>query len=203
VHVLGLAIDPCDETLLAGLHANRAGRAKRAVRIADALAKLGIPDALDGARSFVTNPDLVSRAHFARYLVQSGHARTMQAVFDRYLGEGKPGNVPHVWASLGEAVGWIRAAGGHAVLAHPGRYPLDERERGKLLDDFKACGGAGIEIVSSSHTLDQYAYWAKRAAHFGFAASAGSDFHGARESYRDLGDLPPLPSGCTPIWDRF
>ena len=203
VHVLGLGVDPTNEILLSGLTVNRSGRGERAERIAAALEQLGIKDALAGARRFVTNPDLVSRTHFARFLVETGHARNAQAVFDRYLGAGKPGYVPHVWASIEDATHWIRVAGGVAVLAHPGRYSLDEAAREALLREFAECGGAGIEVISGSHTPDQYGYWAKRAKQFGFAASMGSDFHGPRESYRDLGDLPPLPHGLAPIWAQF
>lgn len=203
VHVVGLAIDPESEVLLAGLRENRSGRNARAERIAAQLEEAGVPGALEGARAYVTNPELVSRTHFARHLVETGRARSTQAVFERYLGEGKPGYVPHLWAELAAAVHWIAAAGGVAVLAHPGRYKLDETQRAALLGDFKDVGGTGVEVVTGSHTPDQYGYWAKRACEFGFLASAGSDFHGPRESYRDLGDLPPLPGGCEPIWTKL
>ena len=199
IHVIGLCVDPANETLVEGLRSNRSGRNERAQRISAALERAGIPGALDGAKAFVTNPELVSRTHFARFLVESGRARSTQAVFERYLGAGKPGYVPHLWASLTEAVQWITGAGGIAVIAHPGRYKLDEPARKNLLESFKASGGLGIEVVTGSHTPDQYGYWAKRAREFGLLASVGSDFHGLRDSYRDLGDLPPLPSGCKPV----
>jgi predicted metal-dependent phosphoesterase TrpH len=203
IHVVGLAIDPESEVLLAGLRENRGGRNARAERIAAQLEAAGIPGALEGARAYVTNPELVSRTHFARYLVETGRARSTQAVFDRYLGEGKPGYVPHLWADLAAAVHWITAAGGVPVLAHPGRYKLDETERSALLGNFKDLGGIGVEVVTGSHTPDQYGYWAQRANEYGLLASVGSDFHGPRESYRDLGDLPPLPGGCVPVWTRL
>jgi predicted metal-dependent phosphoesterase TrpH len=203
IHVVGLAIDPESEVLLAGLRENRSGRNARAERIAAQLEEAGVPGALEGARAYVTNPELVSRTHFARHLVETGRARSTQAVFERYLGEGKPGYVPHLWTELAPAVRWIAAAGGVAVLAHPGRYKLDETQRAALLGDFRDLGGTGVEVVTGSHTPDQYGYWAKRASEFGLLASAGSDFHGPRESYRDLGDLPPLPGGCEPIWTKL
>jgi len=203
LHVVGLAVDPANPVLLEGLRRNRGGRNGRAELIAAALEKVGIGGALEGATAYVTNPDLVSRAHFARFLVESGRVRNTQTAFDRYLGEGKPGYVPHLWASLGEAVDWIRASSGLAVLAHPGRYPLDDERRSALLGEFRDRGGTGIEVVTGSHTPDQYGYWGRRAEAFGLLASAGSDFHGPRESYKDLGDLPPLPSGCSPIWERL
>ena len=203
IHVVGLRIDPSNPQLIAGLLANRSGRNARAQKIGAELERAGVPDALHGARAYVTNPELVSRTHFARYLVASGHAKNIQAVFDRYLGTGKPGYVPHAWASLQEAVEWISAAGGLPVLAHPGRYKLSVEEQGRLLGRFKDAGGAAIEVVTGSHAPDQYAYWARRSREFGLLASTGSDFHGLPDSYRDLGDLPELPSGCKPVWHAF
>lgn len=203
IHVVGLRVDPTNETLFGGLRTNRSGRTERAERISAQLERIGIAGALDGALRYVTNPELVSRTHFARFLVESGRVRSPQAVFDRYLGEGKPGYVPHEWASLADAVTWINAAGGLAVVAHPGRYKLGESERERLLRDFVEVGGAAIEVVTGSHSPDQFGYWGRRAREFGLLASMGSDFHGLREGGRDLGDLPPLPSGCVPIWDKF
>lgn len=203
LHVVGLLVDPENEVLLEGLRTNRSGRNARAERIAAELDRIGIPGTLEGARAYVTNPELVSRTHFARHLVESGRARNTQAVFDQYLGAGKPGYVPHLWASLEDALQWITAAGGLPVLAHPGRYKLDDEERTALLETFKALGGIGVEVVTGSHAPDQYGYWATRSRDHDLLASVGSDFHGPRESYRDLGDLPPLPSGCTPIWSQF
>ena len=167
------------------------------------LEAVGIPNVLRGAQEYVTNPELVSRTHFARYLVDSGRASHTQAAFDRYLGTGKPGYVPHEWATLERAVEWIVASGGLPVLAHPGRYKLDEDTSAALLGEFKSLGGVAIEVVTGSHTPEQYGYWAKRAAEFGLLASVGSDFHGGRDVYRDLGELPPLPSTCKPVWTRF
>jgi len=203
VHVVGLHVDPGSEVLLERLNENRAGRNGRAARMAAQLESAGIPGALEGARAYVTNPALVSRTHFARFLVESGRVSSTQAAFDRYLGEGKPGFVPHSWTTLENAVGWIRDAGGLAVLAHPGRYKLDESGREALLAEFKTLGGVAVEVVTGSHTPDQYAYWAKRAQAAGLLASTGSDFHGGRDTYRDLGELPPLPSGCKPVWSLF
>lgn len=203
IHVVGLAIDPDNDVLVEGLRVNRSGRSGRAERIAAQLAAIGIPGSLEGACAYVTNPELVSRTHFARYLVDSGHAPSTQAVFDRFLGEGKPGYVPHLWTTLDTAIAWILAAGGLPVVAHPGRYKLDEKGRKGLLDAFKDAGGVGVEVVTGSHSPDEYGYWGRRANEYGLLASMGSDFHGPRETYKDLGDLPPLPSGCVPVWTKL
>lgn len=203
LHVLGLCIDPGHAPLAEGLAGIRSGREQRAQRIAASLADAGIADSLEGARRYAKNPDLVSRAHFARYLVEAGHARNTNAVFRSYLTPGKPGYVPHQWAGLPEALSWIAGSGGLAVLAHPGRYPLNQQQCERLLGEFVALGGAAVEVVSGSHAPDEFVTWARYARRFGLRASAGSDFHGPGESYRDVGNVPALPAGCTPVWSDF
>lgn len=200
VHVLGLRLDPSCGALCAGLDAIRAGRAQRARRIGASLAEAGIPDAYEGALAFVTSERLVSRTHFARFLVETGHVREVKDVFKRYLTRGKPGYVEHAWAALPEAIGWIHAAGGRAVLAHPGRYKLSSGGLRELLAEFRDFGGDGLEVLSPSHGADQVADLATHARTLGLLASSGSDYHGPGESYVDLGAMPELPSGVTPVW---
>jgi predicted metal-dependent phosphoesterase TrpH len=203
LHIVGLNIDPQHEEIVAGLNEVRAGRHVRAERIAADLERVGIVGALEGARRYARNPDLLSRAHFARYMVERGDVKDTQTAFKRYLTPGKPGYVAHQWATLPQAVQWINAAGGTAVIAHPGRYKLNNRENETLLGEFRDLGGAGVEVVTGSHTSDEYATWARYAQRFGLKASAGSDFHGPGESYLDLGKLPELPYGLTPVWADF
>lgn len=203
LHVVGLQIDPRNPQLAAGLAQVRSGRSARAERIAASLEQAGIAGSLEGARAHATNPELVGRTHFARYLIERGHARDTQGVFKKYLTGGKPGHVPHQWASLEQAVNWIRASGGMPVLAHPGRYKMDNARREIMLENFRDLGGVGVEVVTGSHTREQFALWGRYARRFGFLASAGSDYHGPGESYRDLGALPELPHGCTPVWSQF
>lgn len=203
IHVVGLHVDPGHAVLAAGLGGLRAGRSRRAEAIAAELARAGIEGSLEGARRHVTNPELVGRTHFARFLVERGYARDVHAVFKKYLATGKPGYVPHQWASLEQAVNWINASGGVAVLAHPGRYPLSDAQRDALFDDFKEAGGIAVEVVTGSHTVEQFRVYARYAQRFGLHASAGSDYHGPGEGYRDLGDLPELPAGCTPVWTTW
>ncbi|MEO8598912.1 MAG: 3',5'-nucleoside bisphosphate phosphatase [bacterium] len=200
VHIVGLQIDETNKTLLQGLQSTRGGREPRAREIAAQLAEHGIADAYQGALKHVGNPDLISRTHFARYIVELGHQPDISAVFRHYLSEGKPGFVPHRWATLKDAVGWIRGAGGIAIVAHPGRYKYSALAFDAFLDEFKQLGGGAIEVVTGSHTKEQYPVYAKVAQDYGFMASRGSDFHGPHESRADLGTLPPLPIGVKPVW---
>lgn len=200
IHIVGLGIDPDNRTLCAGLEAIRAGRTVRARRMGDALAEAGVPGAYEGALRFVTSDQLISRTHFARFLVEAGRARDLKDVFKRYLVPGKPGHVAQEWATLGEAIGWIHAAGGQAVVAHPGRYKVGPGGMRRLLGQFRDAGGDAIEVLTSAHTPAQFAEFATKCRVFGLAASSGSDFHGPGESSMDLGDLPPLPAGVVPVW---
>lgn len=200
IHVVGLRIDPDDATLCAGLESIRAGRATRARRMGDALAAAGIHGAYEGALRFVTSERLVSRTHFARFLVDAGHARDVKDVFKRYLVPGKPGYVAQAWATLGQAIDWIQAAGGQAVIAHPGRYKVGPGGMRRLLGEFRDTGGDAIEVLTSAHTPAQWTEFATKCRVFGLAASSGSDYHGPGESSMDLGDLPPLPAGVVPVW---
>lgn len=203
LHIVGLHVDPDNQLLAAGLAQVRSGRSDRAVKMAAALEQAGIAGTLEGARARASNPELVGRTHFARFLIEHGHARDMQGVFKKFLATGKPGYVPHQWASLEQAIGWIKASGGIPILAHPGRYKLDNARREIMLENFRDLGGIGVEVVTGSHTREQLALWGRYAKRFGFLASMGSDFHGPGESYRDLGALPDLPQGCTPVWSVF
>jgi len=200
IHIVGLGFDPVHSALAAGLDDLRIGRSERAKRMGEALADIGIPGVYEGAMCFATNPSLISRAHFARYLVSIGMARDVPGVFQHYLTPGKPGYVDHRWATLAEAVGWINGAGGVAVVAHPGRYKMSGAQTRQFLDDFKDMGGQGIEVTCGSHSPDHVMHFARLARHYAFHASRGSDFHGPVESYVDLGKLPQLPEDLKPIW---
>lgn len=203
VHVVGLGVDPADAALARGLEGVRSGRHERARAIGAALDAAGVPDALAGARRFATNPALISRTHFARHIVASGVCASIPAVFRRFLAEGLPGYVAHRWAALDDAVGWIRGAGGTAVLAHPGRYRVNDLERDALIGQFTDAGGEAIEVLSGSHTPAQYDEFARVAQRHGLAASRGSDFHGPGEGRVDLGELPALPGALAPVWSRW
>jgi predicted metal-dependent phosphoesterase TrpH len=200
VHIVGLGFDAGDEALRDGLAATRGGRDARAREMADALAQVGIKGAFEGALKHVGNPALISRTHFARFLVETGVCASTDEVFRRFLVEGKPGFVPHRWARLGDAVRWITAAGGMAVIAHPGRYAFTPTEEFALFSEFVAHGGRGVEVVTGSHGQADYLKYADMALEFGLLASRGSDFHSPDESHTDLGTLPDLPGRLTPVW---
>ena len=201
VHIVGLGFDPADAQMLQGLTDTRGGRGARAMEMSDELAKVGILDAYAGALRYVGNPELISRTHFARHLVESGVCKDTNEVFRRFLTEGKPGFVPHRWASLRQAVQWITAAKGVAVIAHPARYKFSANEEYALFSEFKAHGGQGVEVVTGSHTPAEYLKYGATAREFGLAASRGSDFHSPTESHTDLGRLPYLPGELTPVWE--
>ena len=201
VHIVGLGFDPDDTAMVQGLKSTRGGRTERAKEMSDGLAKVGIKGAYEGALKFVGNPELISRTHFARFLVESGVCSETHEVFRKYLTEGKPGYVPHRWASLKDAVAWITGAKGMAIIAHPARYKFTPNEEYALFTEFKAHGGRGVEVVTGSHTAAEYVKYAETAQEFGLAASRGSDFHSPEESRIDLGTLPFLPGNLTPVWE--
>ncbi|MGE0100411.1 MAG: 3',5'-nucleoside bisphosphate phosphatase [Hydrogenophaga sp.] len=201
VHIVGLGMDHRNEALLTGLRATRGGREERAREMSDDLARLGLPGVYEGALKYVGNPELISRSHFARYLVEIGAAKDTNEVFRKYITEGKPGFVPHRWAALGDAVRWITGAGGVAVIAHPGRYKLTPTEEFALFTEFKAHGGRGVEVMTGAHGQADYVKYAGYCQEFGLAASRGSDFHSPEESHTDLGLLPDLPGSVTPVWE--
>ena len=201
VHIVGLGFDPDSPTLTQGLQRTRSGRDLRAQEMAEQLARAGIPGAYEGAMKYVSNPSLISRTHFARHLVDTGVCQDTSEVFRRFLTEGKPGFVPHRWASLKDAVQWIVQSQGVAVIAHPGRYGYTPNEEYALFSEFKAHGGQAVEVVTGSHTTQEYVTYADMAKEFGLAASRGSDFHSPQESRIDLGQLPWLPGALQPVWE--
>jgi predicted metal-dependent phosphoesterase TrpH len=201
VHIVGLGMDHTHPTLLAGLEATRGGREQRARDMSDDLARVGIKGVYEGALKYVGNPELISRSHFARYLVEIGVSKDTNDVFRKYITEGKPGFVPHRWAKLADAVSWITQAGGVAVIAHPGRYKLTPNEEFALFTEFKSHGGQGVEVMTGAHNQADYVKYAGYCQEFGLVASRGSDFHSPEESHTDLGKLPDLPGNVTPVWE--
>lgn len=203
LHIVGLGFDPSNGALVEGLGKVRGGRDGRAVLIAAELDRIGIRGSLEGALRYAGNPALVSRAHFARYLVEIGISKNVHDVFLHYLARGKPGYVEHVWATLEDALGWIKGAGGLAVIAHPGRYRLSHAEMDILFDKFRELGGDAVEVSCGAHDGGQVLAFARLARKFGLMASRASDFHGPEDSPIDLGRAPPLPQDLTPVWSQL
>jgi predicted metal-dependent phosphoesterase TrpH len=201
VHVVGLGIDAETPSLRAGIRRLGAFRLWRAEEIARRLAKKGISGALEGAQQYAKGT-ILSRTHFAHYLVAQGHARDLRQVFKRFLVRNKPGYVPGEWASLDDALSWIREAGGLAVIAHPARYKISASRLRQLLGEFQELGGVALEVVSGSHSRDDILSMANLCRRFQLAASTGSDYHGPENPYLDLGRLPALPTDCQPIWQH-
>jgi 3',5'-nucleoside bisphosphate phosphatase len=203
VHIIGLGIDPAHRALQQGLADTRSGRARRAHAMGESLAAVGIAGAYSGAEAFAGNPDLVTRTHFARWLVSTGVCRDAHEVFRRYLTPGKPGYVAQEWASLRDAIGWIRGAGGIAVIAHPARYRFSANEEWALFEEFKAHGGRAVEVQTAAHSASDVARYVGSALEYSLLASRGSDFHSPDESRVELGALPPLPPALTPVWSEL
>ena len=201
VHIVGLGFDHTNTNLVQGLRNTRGGRAERAKEMSEGLAKVGIHGAYEGALKYAGNHELISRTHFARFLVESGVCKDTSEVFRKYLTENKPGFVPHRWASLENAVHWITGASGIAVIAHPARYGFTANEEYALFTEFKNHGGRGVEVITGSHSSADALQYADTALEFNLAASRGSDFHSPDESHTDLGTLPWLPGQLTPVWE--
>ncbi len=201
VHIVGLGFDHTNTDLVQGLRNTRGGRAERAKEMSEGLAKVGIHGAYEGALKYAGNHELISRTHFARFLVESGVCKDTSEVFRKYLTENKPGFVPHRWASLENAVHWITGASGIAVIAHPARYGFTANEEYALFTEFKNHGGRGVEVITGSHSSADALQYADTALEFNLAASRGSDFHSPDESHTDLGTLPWLPGQLTPVWE--
>jgi predicted metal-dependent phosphoesterase TrpH len=199
VHIVGLNIDPANAALQQGLGSLKAMRLGRAEEMGRRLAKAGIMGAYEGA-SKLAGSGMITRTHFALYIMETGLFSDMQSVFDHYLGTGKPGYVPTPWTGLEQAVGWVRGAGGVAVVAHPQRYKLTRSWLGRLLLEFKACGGQALEVVSGAGNLGDIQASAAAAKRYGLLASVGSDYHGPAQPWNRLGHLAPLPEDLVPVW---
>jgi predicted metal-dependent phosphoesterase TrpH len=199
IHVLGLNVAPRNPALSDGLQELQKIRDWRAGEISRKLANKGIPGALEGADRF-RKGKILSRTHFAHFLVDAGFAASVHDVFKRFLVKGKPGYVHIEWVSMERALGWIRQAGGLAVIAHPARYRLTRSKLKRLVGEFREAGGVGLEVVSGSHSRDETLHMAAVCREHRLFASSGSDYHGPEKPWVELGRLRRLPDGCIPIW---
>lgn len=201
-HIVGADIDPDYSPLQHGIKRLREIRTTRAEKIADKLAKKGIEGALDAVRKNA-GQGMITRTHFAEFLLEGQYVNTLQDAFDRYLSKGKPGFVSTQWTELEQAIEWIKGAGGIAILAHPLRYKLTASWLRRLLSSFKETGGAGIEVVTGRNNPDEIKKAAYYAEKFELYGSIGSDFHNPNNPWVELGRLTPLPSSIKPVWEQF
>jgi predicted metal-dependent phosphoesterase TrpH len=201
IHVVGLRLDISNPALTEALALQAGARGRRARQIAERFDHIGIPGSYEAALALAgNNPDSISRTHFAQWLLAQGRTTSMQQAFDRYLGSGKPADVALPWMPLADAIAVIKGAGGHAVLAHPGRYSLTKTKLRELLTVFKEAGGEGMEVATATEKPDMVRYLGQLSQQFGLLASQGSDYHGSHMPWIELGRFPALPAGCTPVW---
>lgn len=201
IHVVGLDLDPASPALTRVLEQQTASREARARELGRRLARQRIEGSYEGARALAGNGSL-TRAHFARHLVAIGACKSMQKAFDHFIGRGGKAYVPPEWISLGEAVAVIHAAGGQAVLAHPGRYRLSAKWLKRLLTIFKEVGGDAMEVSLPQQSPQERANMGQWCREWGLLASVGSDFH-FPSAWQELGKQLWLPKDVTPVWQTF
>jgi len=202
IHIIGLDIDINNDILQAGLVHNQQLRKERSEKIALGLWRAGIKDALEKTQA-LSKTDMLTRTHFAQMLIQEGQCKDMKSVFRRYLTGKKPGGVRVEWKNIDEVVGWIHAAGGKAVLAHPFRYRMTQTKIKNMLIDFKEVLGDGLEVVTATSTDEEITLsdqWAKK---FKLLSSCGSDYHGWPNQRIQIGSLRDLPNLDNAIWRYF
>ncbi|RXJ74884.1 phosphatase [Veronia nyctiphanis] len=201
IHIVGLNIDPDAEGLATLIEEQTVRRDLRSREIAEKLEKQRMPGALEGAKAIAGDVSL-TRAHFARWMVEKGHVKNIQTVFKKYLTRGNPGYVPPNWCSIEHAVDIIHKAGGQAVLAHPGRYKLSAKWLKRLLQAFADAGGDAMEVAQPQQAPNERRLLADYAIHYGLLASQGSDFH-YPSPWLELGRNLYLPKGCQPVWENW
>jgi 3',5'-nucleoside bisphosphate phosphatase len=202
IHVLGLWIDPASQELRGVLGTQAERRRSRMRKMCDKLGKLGLPGA-ELLAAVQAHPGLPTRAHLAKALVAGGHVDRADHAFRKFLGAGKPANVAPEWPALDVVVGWIRAAGGVAALAHPARYALSAGARRQMLTDFVSAGGAALEVVTGGNGAQHVEAVAALAVKYGLMGSVGSDFHDPQLTWNPLGRSLKLPDCVTPVWRSY
>jgi predicted metal-dependent phosphoesterase TrpH len=200
IHIVGLDIDIDSAVMRAAVAQQAEAREQRAEKIGARLAKLGFSEPLEGAAR-LADGNSIGRPHFAQYLVDSGQVKSIAVAFKKFLGAGKPGDVKNFWAPLEIVTGWIAAAGGVPVLAHPGKYRMTNAKLGTLVDEFRDCGGRAIEVLCGQQTADVTAKLARLCNAREMFASCGSDFHAPGQPWNELGACGTLPRDCRPVWD--
>lgn len=201
IHVVGLNLDIHHPDLVELIKNQEARRDARAIKMAERLEKAGYEGALEGAKALAGDGTL-TRAHFGKWLVDEGHAKTMQAVFKKFLTRNNIGYVPPDWCTIEEAVNVIHKAGGVAVLAHPGRYKLTAKWIKRLLAAFVEAKGDAMEVALPQQGVQERRVLADYAIQFELEASQGSDFHYS-SPWTELGRNLWLPEGVVPVWQKW
>ncbi|MEM8563141.1 MAG: PHP domain-containing protein [Pseudomonadota bacterium] len=202
VHIVGLGFDCSHDAMLSGLSTLAVARKERSETIASRLEKLGFAGALSGA-SVLAGDGQLGRPHFADWMVAEGHVKDHATAFDRFLGQGKTGDVKAYWPELKQVVSWIVAAGGVAVLAHPLKYRFTRMKLRRMLTDFVAAGGGAIELTSGRQGLEQITQLRRLAAEFKLEVSVGSDYHRDGAYFPPPGIELPKVKPLTGVWERW
>lgn len=200
VHVVGLDFDDNDSALNRRLEEQCRARWLRAEKIAQKLEQRGVPGTFQEAKK-IAEGQAIGRPVFAQILVDRGVVKDRAQAFKKFLKVGKPAYVPTEWVSMEESIEWIHQAGGVAVLAHPGRYPISKTKLRALVAAFKSFGGDGIEVSTSTHQPCDIEFVARLSCEHELYASQGSDFHLPASHWAELGKFPPLPAVCAPLWE--
>lgn len=201
MHIVGLNVNVNDVLFQQRLAEQLNSRKERALQIAQKLEKLG----LKGVVNFVSDNDErpVSRPDIAHYLVETNQVPSIKRAFDRYLGAGKPGDVKQFWPELDKIVGWIKDAGGVAIIAHPESYSITRTKLRRIIEVFVEAGGDALELPHEAQTADFTRYVAKLCKDYNLQVSVGSDFHSDKQPWRQLGRVPAIPEGVSPVWEGF
>lgn len=189
IHIVGLFLDHNDEALVQALRREAKRRGRRNLELIRRLNEYGFAASFEELAAMF--PDsILTRAHFASYMIRKGYVKDNYEAFSKYLGQGMPLYVPKALAKPADAIGMIRSAGGAAILAHPLLYHFTSGELRALCAELKACGLAGIETMYSTYRGFDELNMRKLAHECGLLESGGSDFHGANKPHISLG------SGC-------
>jgi len=202
IHIVGLSLDIDSDAIREAEKHQKEARVSRAEMIAEKLEKYGVEAPLEGAMA-IANGGSIGRPHFARHMVETGFVANQRAAFKKFLGSGKPCDIKVHWPAISQAVEWIRAAGGVAVLAHPGKYKMTRTKLVELIETFRSCGGEAIEVVSGRQIPSETRDFARLCEQFGLLASWGSDFHSPDQSWLDLGKYSRVPEQLKPVTDRW
>jgi len=201
-HLLGLHVDPRSSALNDKLAELSENRRDRNARIAARLTRIGVPLTLDEVTALAPEGANLGRPHFAQAMVARGYVRDIPEAFDRYLGDGKPGNIAKESLAPREAIELIHAAGGLCFLAHPGLLKLHAHLTDEgFIERLKGFGLDGIEAYYSKYSPAQTERFLRLAQKHGLLVTGGSDFHGANKPDTPLGaviDGARLPATLLP-----